>query len=377
VSDPRKKRGIRYSVALILTLILLAKLAGETKLSGVAEWARLRGEWLGQELGLERTSFRCAATYTNVLKQLDEEEVTSILRHFFTRLASPKQVSVPPTLEQLQAHQEQTWQVALDGKPLRGTLKHGRADQEAVHLLSLYEEQTGTLLSQRQVQSKENESSAAPDLLTVENVTGRLVSADAMHTQRTFCLTITLLKGFYLLVAKDNQPTMHQDLALFFEDRQADRSDWQRATTCEKGHGRLETRTLTTSTQLRDFFAQDRVGIQQVFRLERSVVEKGVRRREVIYGITSLSPKQAGPADLLGFIRAHWAIENRLHWRRDVTLGEDQSQVRTTGAPPVLAALKSAVLALMDFLKVTNAKAQMRVYSAHPEQALALLLGRF
>jgi len=175
-------------------------------------------------------------------------------------------------------------------------------------------------------------------------------------------------------IAKKNQPQLYEDLQLFFEDPEADRSDWQRAQSCNKGHGRLEQREITTSTQLTSFFEREWQGIAQVFRLERNVTRKGEPHQEVVYGLTSLPRKLADPARLLQLNRAHWQIENRLHWRRDVTLGEDACQVRTGQAPQVLAALNNAVLALADALHISNLAAQMRSFDAHPERALALLL---
>jgi len=97
--------------------------------------------------------------------------------------------------------------------------------------------------------------------------------------------------------------------------------------------------------------------------------------RRVIYGITSLSPAQATAGRLLEVVRAHWTIENRLHWRRDVTLREDHCQVRKGDAPRVLAILNSFLLGLLDFLGVGNVPQQMRLFDAHPLQAVRLLLG--
>lgn len=374
ISDGRKKRGVRYSVALVVSLLLLAKLAGETSISRAAHWVRLREKELLTSLPVKLSRLPCLGTYLSVLQHLDGEEVTRVLREYFTRLTSPKQTTASPTQEQLQAHQQPTRQVAMDGKTMRGTWKHERADQARVHVLAMHEVQTGTVLAQRQVYEKENQISAAPALMTLETVSGRVLSADAMQTQRLFCLRTVLLQGDYLLIAKDTQPSLHADLALFFEDPEADRCQWQTARTCEKGHGRLETRTITTSTDLAAYFAKDWAGIAQVFRLERTVVKKGVTRTEVVYGFTSLSPKQAEPKELLGFVRAHWASENRLHWRRDETLGEDRSQVRTGRSPEILAALNNTALSLMDSLHVSNVRAHLRVFAAHPQQALRLFL---
>ena len=135
-----------------------------------------------------------------------------------------------------------------------------------------------------------------------------------------------------------------------------------------------EKRTLIATTELNEFLARDWAEVGQVFRLERTVLKKGVWHTTLVYGLTSLSPTQASSERLLGLNRGHWGIENRLHYRRDVTLGEDHSQVRSGCAPQVLAALNNTVLALMDFLHVPNVPNQMRFYQAHPLEALRLLL---
>ncbi len=113
----------------------------------------------------------------------------------------------------------------------------------------------------------------------------------------------------------------------------------------------------------------------QVFQLKRTVYEDGQMRIEVVYGITSLPPQRAPAARLLQLVRRHWAIENRLHWRRDVTLREDHSQVRKGTAPRVLAVLNSFLLALLDFLAVPNVPQQIRRFDAQPLLAVRLLLG--
>jgi predicted transposase YbfD/YdcC len=105
------------------------------------------------------------------------------------------------------------------------------------------------------------------------------------------------------------------------------------------------------------------------------VTKKGKTSEEVVYGLTALSPAQASAQEVLALVREHWSIENRLHWRRDVTLREDDCQVRKGEAPRVLAVLNSFLLALLDFVGVSNVPSQMRTFDAHPLQAVRLLLG--
>ncbi len=292
----------------------------------------------------------------------------------FCRAEARRRCGSEPARLHFQGGRAAKAQVALDGKTLRGTLGHRAPHQPPVHQLACYEVATGTILATGVVQRKENEISALDHLLTPTLVNGRIISADAMHTQRRFCEQVTRWGGAYVLIAKDNQLTLYEDLALLFDEPPVPCASWHSVTTLDKGHGRLERRTITTSTELREWFARDWCGIEQVFRIEREVSNPGKTRREVAYGITSLSPQQAGPGEIGHLVRRHWWIENRLHWRRDVTLREDASQVRPGQTPAILAVLNAAVLALMDLFQVANVPAARRRLAACPTAALSWVL---
>jgi predicted transposase YbfD/YdcC len=139
-----------------------------------------------------------------------------------------------------------------------------------------------------------------------------------------------------------------------------------------KGHGRIETRTLTTTTWLNDYLV-DWPGVRQVFRLERSRTHQGKTSTEVVYGITSLDRTQAGPDRLLELTRAHWAIENGLHHTRDETFREDRCRVRRGHAAQVLASLRNVALHLLRTTNHPSVPAATRHLAAIPQQALDLL----
>ena len=145
----------------------------------------------------------------------------------------------------------------------------------------------------------------------------------------------------------------------------------QTATTVSKGHGRLETRTLTRDVSLRGYV--DWPGLAQAFRLVRTRTIRGQTTRETIYGITSLPPEQADAHALLRLTRGHWGIENRVFHVRDVTLGEDACRVRTGAAPIILSVLRNAVLNLLRMAGVSNIAAALRRHAARPREALALI----
>ena len=245
-----------------------------------------------------------------------------------------------------------------------------------VHLLSLSECHSGIVLAQRSVGRKTTEISAAAALMHPALVKDRLISADALHTQTNWCAAVTAFGGDDLLFAKGNQPTRFQELHDFFADPEPERDEWRHARQVSKGHGRLEIRQIWTSTQMNDWFEPQWAGIQQVFCVQRQVSSQGKTREETVDGFTSLSRQRANAARLLAPIQAHWKVENRLHWRRDVSPGEDACQVRSAGAPQTLAALNGALLGLMGSLGVRNVPKQMRYFDAHPSAMISWLCHR-
>lgn len=372
ITDPRRSQGKRYSLALVLCLMILAKLAGQKTLSGATEWIRHRRGALMERFGLKRSSMPCQMTYCNVLAKIDDKQLDEILSAFFERWEAQSRCGDEPSRLLPPEGKADHRHLAIDGKALRATSKQ----DHPVHQLSCYEVSTGRVLWHCNVQEKHNEISELKPLLTPETVKGRILSLDALHTQREFCAQVKRLEGDYLLIAKDNQPTLKEDIADLFEDRTPDRRRWQEAETWDKGHGRLEHRQIVCSPDLNDWFAKEWQGIEQVFRIERTtrILKTGEIRHEVVYGLSSLSLQQAPAPRILALVRDHWAIENRLHWRRDVTLGEDACQTRTGSPPSLLAQLNSAVLSLMDRIGVRNVPRQMRYFDAEYNQALNLVL---
>jgi predicted transposase YbfD/YdcC len=318
----------------------------------------------------------CRHVRQGVTGPVDAQQVRQVLNDWLSRLrASQRGGEEASRLMEQEQERKAHVHVALDGKTLRGTLGHTPAEQKKMHPLTLYETQTGVILKEQVTLEKQNDLSIVSPFLTPALLKGRLISADALHTQCAFCLQVRRWEGDSVLIAKGNQSTLRDDLELFFREPPADCRDWRSARTVNKGHGRLEIRELVATTQLNDFLAKQWVGVAQVFRLTRTVQEGEETHIEVVYAITSLTPEKASAERLLHLVRQHWAIENRLHWRRDVTLREDHSQVRKGDAPRLLALLNSFLFAVLDFLGVSNVAKQMRLFDAQPLLAIRLLLG--
>jgi predicted transposase YbfD/YdcC len=364
LKDKRKAKGKRYALATILVGMFLAKLCGEDKPSGIAEWVALRGAWLAQVLGLKRKSMPSHHTYRRTLA--DSVDVKE-----FEALAREHQRSSGKAGYQVV--------VAMDGKVVRGTIDLEVSD--GLCLLALFLPGEGITLAQIAIGDGQNEVSAAPTLLGWIDLRNKVVIGDALHTQRQVSIQIGKAGGNFLWTVKGNHPQLRQDLQDWFDDQVpllpgqgCPPKDFRSATLTSKGHGRLEVRTLTTSSQLNDFL--DWPFLQQVFQLKRTITisKTGKTRQETIYGLTSLSAEQASPAQLLQMLRSYWQIENSLHYPRDVTLHEDQTRFKSHLAAHNMTILNNLLLALIAKSKFPFVPSARRFFAAHPDQALALLL---
>jgi predicted transposase YbfD/YdcC len=267
--------------------------------------------------------------------------------------------------------------ISIDGKRIKGTIDAD--DPHGTHLLAAYLPQEGIVLLQLPAGCKENEISVAPTLVQALDLRGKIVAADALHTQRALSVQILAAGGEYLWRVKDNQPTLRADLAeLFTGDRRTVeggqvRHDLRTAHQITKGHGRRELRRMTVSTELKGY--SNWPGLEQVFRLEREriVSKSGKHEREIVYGLTSLTPEEASPARLLTLTRAYWGIENGLHYRRDVTFHEDATRLTQGHAGHVMATLNNLVLGLLRLAGFTNLAAARRYCGADLAHVLALL----
>jgi len=246
-----------------------------------------------------------------------------------------------------------------------------------VHLLAVYLPAEGVVLMQMAVETKENELVAVPHLLASLDLRDRVVSGDALFTQRNLSVDILAQGGDYIWYAKDNQRHMKEDIALFFvpprqtTGRHRPPLPQTKARSTNRTHGRLEQRTLTAIPDDDGFL--DWPGVRQVFKLERKVIHQstGVTRSETILGLTSLPPERVSATQLLAWTRHHWGIENGLHYRRDVTLQEDAIRMTNPKQAQAMATLNNFVVALAGMLGLTNLAAAQRIFEAKLTLALA------
>ena len=355
LEDSRNPRGIRYQLVHILVLVLLAKLSGEDRLTGIAEWVSHRKEALARALGLRQSQAPHRTTYSRILGQtLSVEELEEAVGRFFATDSEDGQMV----------------QIAIDGKSLRGSISSGR--KRGVHLLAAYLPGEGVVLAQVEVDDKENEIAATPRLLESIDLRGKVVSGDAMLAQRELSEQVVEGGGEYVWTVKRNQPQLREDIATLFEGERLV-EDEASAETVDKGHGRIEERSIRASAVLNDYL--DWPWVQQVFEVKRRVrcVRENKIREETVYGITSLSRDQVRPLGLLEMVRRHWGIENGLHYRRDETLREDWCHLRLGHSQRMMATINNLVLGLLLRRGVRNVPQQRRRYAAQWNEALKLI----
>lgn len=364
VEDPRDERGKQYSLPILLTLMVLAKLGGEDSPSGITDWVAMRKELLMELNVLGRAKTPCHMTYRRVLQEI---------------VAPQKFEALISEYHQQRLKEEQEIVLSMDGKTLRGTIQRG--ETRGVHLLAVYVPRQGLVLVQAEVERKENEIVVAPHVLRQVNLSGAIVIGDAMHTQREASIQIVQAGGDYLWFAKDNQPRTRWAIEKLFVHEVCNlqkgcalSKDFQMFSKVNKSHGRIEQRTLMTSNLLNDYL--DWPDVAQVFRVERIVwhCQYGGKTREIVYGLTSLPPQRASPAKLLSLIRNYWGIENGLHYRRDVTLREDATRLTVGQAGHNMAILNNLVIGLCLCQSLHNLAQARRRFNARPQDALQLLL---
>lgn len=232
VKDRRKRRGVRYPLAEILMIGLLAKLAGQTSSRAIAEWAQLRHQELGQLFALRRSTMPHFSTWSRILgRAVDSDELENQVGYFFA-------TQVHRRLQPGERH------LCLDGKTMKGTIPLG--ETQGVHLLAAYLPGEGVILAQVQVTGAGSEVSTAPRLLATLDLRGVVVSGDAIFASRKLSVKILQGKGDFLWMVKEKQKQMYQDLQPLFAPPtvrpgwSAPPMDFRSASTVERGHGRLE-----------------------------------------------------------------------------------------------------------------------------------------
>jgi predicted transposase YbfD/YdcC len=333
VPDPRDPRGVRHTLTSLLLTATAAVLAGAQSFTAIGEWVADAPPHVLAALGIRRDPLADRfeppdeATIRRVLETVDAAALDAAVGSW---LAGRMQHAARRPEHGRLARRA----LAVDGKSVRGT-RHASTGGQAVHLLAVADQQASAVLAQASVDGKTNEITTFAPLLEPLDLTGCVITADALHTQREHAKFLVIdKKAHCILVVKKNQPSLYAQVknlpwrAIPAGDRQRDR-----------GHGREERRTLQAATVAAGICFPHAAQAIRVTRRTRPLSGGKKWRTFTIYAITSLTAGQATAAQLAGWIRGHWQIE-ALHHIRDVTYGEDASQTRTGNGPQVMATLR-------------------------------------
>ena len=375
VSDPRKKKGLRHPLKAMLGVLVVGLLCGHKGYTCIATWLR-RQPTLAKALGFKHRKTPAGSTFHNLLKAIDVDKLEQTLTKW-----------VMTTYQRCPFFENRLTAVAIDGKSLHGT--HTQ-ESRRLHLLAAVSHELGIPLAQCAVGEKTNEIPVASQLLKHFDVARKVITTDALLTQRGFCKDILAANADYALPVKANQKQLFEDIRDLFEPlsetdppevnarrfenlhTQAE-AHLDRHTDVETAHGFTTTRTLRSSTLLTP--ETDWPGLAQVY--EYHIHRQHTQTREIThykqYGITSLLPEKATAEDLLKLRREHWSIENKLHWVRDVTFDEDASQARTGSIPHVMAALRNAAISVLRFTGRTKISQTLREFADRPKLAVNLI----
>ncbi|WP_307852296.1 ISAs1 family transposase [Streptomyces sp. b94] len=338
--DPRSPRGIRHPFTALLCAAAAAVLAGATSVTAIGEWAADAPQRVLVLLG-----FR-PAPLTGVIQP---PHATTIRLVLATVDGDVLDRAIGDFLQERQAPAPERRVIAVDGKTLRGSRTRDRPTTTLIAAMT----HTGQVLAQRQVHSKSNEIPAFAPLLDGIDLTGAVVTADALHTQRDHAAYLHGRGAHYVAVVKRNHPGLHEKVRrLPWRDIRLDHYERGR------GHHRDEIRRLKTAA----FAHLDHPHARQALQVVRWRRDLGTGKLTIerIYLVTSLPPGAATGTELAAWIRGHWRIENKLHHVRDRTFHEDASKIRTRHLPRVMAGLRNLAIGVHRQDGHTNIAAALR-----------------
>jgi predicted transposase YbfD/YdcC len=316
LEDPRVDRNKKHSLLDIIILTLCAVISGAEGWESIEQFGEDKQDWLKKWIPLENSipSHDCIA---RVISRLQPSQMTDCFIAWTQSVAQITEGEV----------------VAIDGKTARHSYNH-KDKLGAIHMVSAWANQAGMSLGQVKTEAKSNEITAIPALLQMLEIKGCIITIDAMGCQTEIAAQIIEKQADYVLAVKDNQKLLHEAIVDYFEEAIAANNpklcQLQRHEETDPGHGRVETRRFYLSTCLDTLPDAGRwKGLKSIGMVESERTIKGetsIERRHYICSLSDVEP-------FAHAVRAHWGVENSLHWVLDVTFREDDSRIRTGYAP--------------------------------------------
>ena len=324
VPDPRRSKSVAYPLHEVLFVALSAMLCSAESYTEFEEFGHMRREWLEKYLELNN-GIPSHDTFRSVFMAIDPKQFNEFFIKWTGGLCRKDGQEI----------------VAVDGKSLRGS----SSKSKAVHLVNAWSCSNGLVLGQLKTEDKSNEITAFPLLLEQLAIKDAIVTIDAMGTQKAIAETINEAGAQYVLCLKKNHPELHDHVSIYMDDPQFSNEMATHETT-DGDHGRVEVRKYWITDQI-DWLASksEWAGLKSLAKVQRSrSMPDGKTSQETAYYLCSIP----ADAELFGrCARAHWGVENRLHWVLDVTFNEDACQVREKKAAENLSLLRKMVLNLL------------------------------
>lgn len=354
IDDPRQEGKCSHQLADILMIVLCGYLADCEGFEEVHDYACDKEDVLREFLELP-CGIPSHDTLNRVFRRLEPTQLEALLTNW------GKEIIGLLTQKQL----------VVDGKQLRGTVEAGHK-QASVQIVSVWAEKERLCLAQSQIADKTNEIKAIPNLLKTLDITGSVVSIDAIGCQKTITKLIVDQQADYLIGLKANQDGLYQQVVDWFERT---KPSLQADISRDLGHGRAEKRTILVSQKL-DLIdaAEGWVGLKSVIYVESIRWINGKEQHSKRYYISSLAGHSA--AQMGHYIRRHWSIENEQHWHLDVTFDEDACQVRKDHAPRNLTTVRKLALGLISRDPVKMSLKRKRKKAARDDAYLMTLLSQ-
>jgi predicted transposase YbfD/YdcC len=329
VTDPRSGNARRHDLQELLLIALCTVLCGGESCVDMADFAEEKEEFLREFLSLEN-GLPSHDTFSRVFRALEPEQFRRCFQDFMTQFAETCQGMCEGV-------------IAIDGKVLRRSFDTASA-KSSLHMVSAWGCEQRLVLGQIATEAKSNEITAVPKLLEMLSLKGCIVTVDALNCQRAIARQIVDQGGDYALALKGNQGTLHDDVRMFLDDPATDTILVD--TTIDADHGRIETRTATISTSIG--WLQDNhqwPGLEAIGKIVRTRETATKITTETAYYLLSvpMSAERFGQV-----VRAHWGVENRLHWTLDVIMNEDQARNRLDNGPNNLAVLRHMALNILN-----------------------------
>jgi len=356
INDPRQEWKVEYNLLEIVVMTICAVISGCEYWEDITDFCKVKEGWFKERLKLElKNGIASHDTFQRIFQLIKPEELENSFISWVSSIARKTKGEI----------------VSIDGKTVRGSRD---AKEKAIHMVSAWANANQLVLGQVKTEEKSNEITAIPTLIDLLELKECIVTIDAMGCQQDIAQKIVGQECDYVFGLKDNQPTLHEDVRLYFETAINDRSLYREVTDVKRldmGHGRIEQRKYYLSTDVEWLEQKDNWDGLAGIGMVHSIVEKGEKRtEEKRYFITSLTDIN----DFSSAARAHWGIENSLHWCLDVVFHEDACRTRKDNSAENFAVIRHIALNILKNFPAKMSLARKRRKCEYDSEFMAQVL---